>query len=159
MQKNRKTNFHAKLAISLLVFSFVPYGLMLSLPYFSLSLKENAICVTACIVSAEVIQWIAILLVGKQLFAKYRKRLMPLKWIKRKNKLENNDVYVFKTTVLSETDILIVKPHLDNLLQGHKWNFDLDDCDNILRIESKSDITPALIKILREHNYQCEELK
>jgi len=161
MQKIWKTNSYTTLAVGLLAFSFVPYGLMLLLPWFSLSLEQNALSITALVVAGEVFQWMAILLAGKQLITKYKKRLNPLKWVRRNRKKIHaapNSVYVFKTSVLSESDISVVKPHLDNLLQGCKWNFDLEDCDNILRIESNANVTPALIKIFNDCNYQCEEL-
>ncbi len=85
MKLVQRANFYSILAISLLAFSFVPYGLMFMLPYLSLSVKENAVCVTVLIICGEIIQWIAILIVGKQLFKKYKKYLNPLKWIKKGN--------------------------------------------------------------------------
>ncbi|MCG8576400.1 MAG: transporter suffix domain-containing protein [Flavobacteriales bacterium] len=154
MRKKRSAKFYSKLAIGLLAFSFLPYGMMLFLPYLYLSAGQNAICVTTLVVLAEVFQWLAILIVGKQLILKYKRNLNPMKWLNK-----NETVYVFKTSITNETDILIVQSQFDTLLKGTKWNFDLEDCDNILRVESRSNITQTVIEILNEHNYECEELK
>jgi hypothetical protein len=44
-------------------------------------------------------------------------------------------VLVFKTTVDTQGEARKLKPHLDELLMPVKWNFDLSDCDRILRVE------------------------
>ena len=85
-----------------------------------------------------------------------------MKWLKKKETFtqpENQTVYVFKTSILSEMDVSIVQPQFDTLPSGTRWNFDLEDCDNILKIESSSDITQKVVEILNEHHYECEELK
>jgi hypothetical protein len=46
-------------------------------------------------------------------------------------------VWVFKTTVKNKTQAKRVAPLLNGLLPpSAKWNFDLSDCDKVLRIES-----------------------
>ena len=67
-------------------------------------------------------------------------------------------VFVFKTSVASITDIIKLQPFLDSCLQNVVWNFDLDDCDNILRIDSPEDITAIVIQLLQGKGYSCEEL-
>lgn len=48
-------------------------------------------------------------------------------------------VWVFKTTVKNKTQVKKVAPMLNGLLlPAAKWNFDLSDCDKVLRIESLS---------------------
>lgn len=46
-------------------------------------------------------------------------------------------VWVFKTTIKNKFQVRKISPILDELIlpQG-KWNFDLEDCDKILRIEN-----------------------
>jgi hypothetical protein len=66
-------------------------------------------------------------------------------------------VYVFKTSI-TEADLFYIKPILNNLLINCKWNFDFQDVDNILRIESDSDITNFVINELKSEGYFCEEL-
>jgi hypothetical protein len=52
-----------------------------------------------------------------------------------------------------------LKPHLDKVLPTAKWNFDLDDCDKILRIDSEENIILRIISLLKDHNVDCEELE
>lgn len=65
-------------------------------------------------------------------------------------------IYVFKTSVKSQNDINLLKPHLNELVGISNWNFDLEDCDNILRVENENGF--AIINILRDLDFDCEEL-
>jgi len=68
-------------------------------------------------------------------------------------------VLVFKTSVATAAAAARVKPLLDRLFPaGDRWNFDLDDRENILRVESA--VTPAAIVIetLSSAGFYCEEL-
>ncbi len=67
-------------------------------------------------------------------------------------------VCVFKTSVKTKRAVKQLKPYLDQLLQTANWNFDLQDCDNILRIDSSVEISETIIKVLRENGFACEEL-
>ena len=69
-------------------------------------------------------------------------------------------VEVFKTNVSNagHADMLVGKIH--ELFADYKANFDLDDCDNILRVASRSGyIEPSsLISFLNYHGFQAEVL-
>ncbi len=52
-----------------------------------------------------------------------------------------------------------LKPHIDKGLPKAKWNFDLEDIDKILRIDSEENIVLIIIGLLNIHNYSCEELE
>ena len=67
-------------------------------------------------------------------------------------------ISVFKTSVSNESDIEILKPLLDTQLENSKWNFDLEDCDNILRIDSLNEVGEQTIKLLKDYGFECEEL-
>jgi hypothetical protein len=67
-------------------------------------------------------------------------------------------IFVFKTSVSSISEILNIKPQLDKHLKNAKWNFDLEDCDNILRIDSVTNVARPIIKLLKDNGYDCEEL-
>ncbi len=67
-------------------------------------------------------------------------------------------IYVFKTTVKTKKAVKQITPKLNDLLPTSKWNFDLEDCDNILRIESNSAISEIAIKLLQDNGYDCVEL-
>ncbi len=68
-------------------------------------------------------------------------------------------IFVFKTSVKTKMQAKKLKPHIDNLLSNSKWNFDLEDCDHILRIESEENIVVIITDLLNIHNYSCEELE
>ena len=67
-------------------------------------------------------------------------------------------IYVFKTSVKTKVQVKKLKPHIDQALPRAKWNFDLVDCDKILRIDSEDDIVSTVIDFLKDHDYHCEEL-
>lgn len=68
-------------------------------------------------------------------------------------------IYVFKTSVETERDIYELEPKLTTLQEGLKWNFDLEDCDNILRVDSHQITPKMIIKLLRDCNFECKELE
>lgn len=67
-------------------------------------------------------------------------------------------IYVFKTSVGSNEQVNLLKPLMNSLLPTTRWNFDLDDCDKILRIESDEDIALKVIDLLAVLDFSCEEL-
>lgn len=68
-------------------------------------------------------------------------------------------IFVFKTSVGSKEQANALKPYMDQLLPRAKWNFDLDDCDNVLRIDSDVDVIAPVIQLLHKHQFHCEELE
>jgi hypothetical protein len=67
-------------------------------------------------------------------------------------------IYVFKTTVKSKIQAKKLTPYIDKILPKAKWNFDLEDCDKILRIDSEENIILPIISLLKNQNFECEEL-
>jgi hypothetical protein len=49
-------------------------------------------------------------------------------------------IFVFKTSVKTKLQVKNLKPHINKLLPKAKWNYDLEDCDKILRIDSDENI-------------------
>lgn len=68
-------------------------------------------------------------------------------------------IYVFRTSVKTKKDIGKLTPFLNKLCKQAKWNFDLDDCDKILRIDGQTGIAPSVIKLLQDTGFDCEELQ
>jgi len=66
---------------------------------------------------------------------------------------------IFKTNVeaLSESKILLQK--LLEHFPGHKMNFDLHDCDKILRVQGENISSEEIMRVLIEDNYQCRVLE
>lgn len=70
-----------------------------------------------------------------------------------------NNVLAFGTSVSSKKHIKIVQPFLNKLLkQNGYWNFDLEDCDNILRVETQRLSAGFICETLQSQGFYCEEL-
>ena len=67
-------------------------------------------------------------------------------------------IYVFKTSVKSKKDIQELKPHLNRILSSAAWNFDLEDCDCIFRVDTSVYPQDTIIKLLLDKGFDCEEL-
>jgi hypothetical protein len=67
-------------------------------------------------------------------------------------------IYVFITSVKTKQEVGQLKPYLNDLLKQAKWNFDLEDCDKILRIDIETEITQSIINLLKDKGFYCEEL-
>ena len=68
-------------------------------------------------------------------------------------------VEVFKTNIQDKTTASKVKEDLYRHFPGYKINFDLDDSDKILRVESEKVIPEEVSKILNHNGYFCEVLE
>lgn len=69
-------------------------------------------------------------------------------------------VFVFKTSVTTPAAVAKLKPLLDRLVQqDERWNFDLEDWENILRVESAACSASQVIEVLKTAGYDCEALK
>jgi hypothetical protein len=67
-------------------------------------------------------------------------------------------IYVFKTSVTSKKTIKQLKPYLDSLLPKAAWNFDIEDCDRILRIDNQTEVREKVCTLLVGKGIVCKEL-
>lgn len=69
-------------------------------------------------------------------------------------------VEVFKTNVTEQDHAVILLDHIHQTFRGYKANFDLEDCDNILRVASSQEFIRAncLINLLSRFGYEAEVL-
>jgi hypothetical protein len=67
-------------------------------------------------------------------------------------------VYIFKTNVTTRVAVNKLAQALDKVSFITKWNFDLQDCDNILRIEAHEFDTKIVCGLLNSLGYSCVEL-
>ncbi|MDN3724430.1 hypothetical protein QRD02_08545 [Aequorivita sp. SDUM287046] len=68
-------------------------------------------------------------------------------------------VLVFKTSVRANDEVKKLRPLLNKLTgRNGQWNFDLEDCDNILRVETKYLEANNITTTLRNQGFYCEEL-
>ena len=66
-------------------------------------------------------------------------------------------VSVFKTSI-KEEDIGKINFVLKNAPTIHRWSFDLDDCDRILRAESIVEVKEEVCQLMKCLDIWCEEL-
>lgn len=68
-------------------------------------------------------------------------------------------VEVFKTNVTSSAEARLLLERLTNYYPLSKINFDLEDCDNILRIEDRNINPSHIIHVVTEMGYACDVLE
>lgn len=69
------------------------------------------------------------------------------------------NVLVFKTTVQSNKDVSKLQPYINDIVKDGRWNFDLEDCDKIFRVETDENLNNSLIFLFNANGYSCEELE
>lgn len=65
-------------------------------------------------------------------------------------------VEVFKTNVQLDEEAATIAGRLSSLFPSIKINFDLDDCDKVLRIEGDNFIPCKVMEILNLYGYYCQ---
>lgn len=68
-------------------------------------------------------------------------------------------VEVFKTNVRSIRKAKLIIQKLAAKFPAHKINFDLEDCDKILRVQGKNVLQKEIINVVTALNYQYEILE
>ena len=68
-------------------------------------------------------------------------------------------VEIFKTDVSRKSKANTIIFLLQKEFPDLKINFDLKDCDNVLRVEGKSIYVEKIISLLNQQNYLCELLQ
>ena len=79
-------NKRIKLGIFLMVFSGVFFAATFVIPFLEFPTRTKVIATTTSLVLMEIVFWLGGLLVGKELFSKYRKQLDPRTWFPKKQK-------------------------------------------------------------------------
>lgn len=67
-------------------------------------------------------------------------------------------VEVFKTNVDEEHTSKVLLQKLLEHFPENKMNFDLEDCDKILRVEGESVLPGRIMELLNKAGHQCEML-
>ncbi|MAX80883.1 MAG: hypothetical protein CL843_12015 [Crocinitomicaceae bacterium] len=69
-------------------------------------------------------------------------------------------IHVYKTNVPNHHVVEWLKPELNAILSPQNWNFDLEDCDKIFRIDSNCQKQVyASIQLIKNRGYFCTELE
>jgi tRNA G26 N,N-dimethylase Trm1 len=67
-------------------------------------------------------------------------------------------IEIFKTNIQEDTNINSITQKLLKHFPASKIDFDLEDCDKILRIESDFFQTNKVIEELNKYGFECEVL-
>mgnify|MGYP003585518849 CR=1 FL=1 len=68
-------------------------------------------------------------------------------------------IYVYKTSVGTKSAVQQLQPYLNKIVQQLAWNFDLEDCDNILRLEACPNCSAKVVQVLLDQGFECSELE
>ena len=68
-----------------MVFSGVFFAATLIVPLLSFPAKTKVILATASFIMMEIVFWTGGLLVGKELFVRYKRQLNPVNWFSKRN--------------------------------------------------------------------------
>jgi hypothetical protein len=80
----QRKNIRIRLGVFLMIFSGVFFGITLIIPLLDLPVRVKVVSATVSLVLMEVVFWSGGLLVGKELFGRYKQRLNPVNWFKKK---------------------------------------------------------------------------
>ena len=69
------------------------------------------------------------------------------------------DILIFKTNLNNTQLISEAKPLIKNIQGIRRLNVDMQDCDNVLRIEAEQVSPRSVESILKSAGYFCEELE
>ena len=79
-----KKNWKFNLGLSLVIFSAPVFGSLLIIPFLEVDTTYKVTITTIIIVIGEIAFWGGGLLLGKELFSKYKSYLNPRSWFKKK---------------------------------------------------------------------------
>ncbi|WCO00948.1 hypothetical protein [Psychroserpens ponticola] len=86
-----------------------------------------------------------------------KKNLMISPFYKKHN--INIRIHVFKTNIETEADISIIKVLFNSFSKIKQWSIDLEDIDNVLRIEATKNLSQrVIIQNVKSKGFYCEEL-
>jgi hypothetical protein len=68
-------------------------------------------------------------------------------------------VEVFKTNVQCLEDVTILAKELSSAFPCIKINFDLEDCDKVLRVEGEDLVSNKIINMINSSGYLCQVLE
>jgi len=88
MQKNWKF----KTGISLIILSTLLFLSLLAVPFIHVEGKAKITITTITIIIGEITFWVGGILLGKELFNKYKAYLNPKNWFKKKNTAIDNSI-------------------------------------------------------------------
>ena len=67
-------------------------------------------------------------------------------------------VFIFLINVGNAIEVILISDFLTSIPSIKNWNFDLDDCDKILRIEAEPISPRGVDSLLQTSGFVCREL-
>ena len=67
-------------------------------------------------------------------------------------------VEVFKTNVQKKAQSKMLLSILSEAFPSFKINFDLSDCDKVLRVEGENMQAPGIVLLVEKYGFKCEIL-
>ena len=68
-------------------------------------------------------------------------------------------IFIFKTNISHPSEVEILKPLINKRFPNETWNFDLEDCDKIFRIDSDNMNSALKVSLFfKTLGYDCDEL-
>jgi len=67
-------------------------------------------------------------------------------------------IEIFKTNVLKKAQSKMLLCILSETFPSFKINFDLSDCDKVLRVEGDNMDTSRIMVLVKEYGFKCELL-
>lgn len=72
----------------------------------------------------------------------------------------HQNLHIFRTDIKTKKKVKSIKPVLDNIPNIRGWSIDLEDIDNVLRIEFRNDLAAnEVILLVKTYGFYCEELE
>ncbi|GGD59016.1 hypothetical protein GCM10011514_23740 [Emticicia aquatilis] len=68
-------------------------------------------------------------------------------------------IEVFKTDIRNKTTAKAILKILKQSFPSENFNFDLNDCDKILRTECNDNISQQIIEVINNQGFRCEILE
>ena len=68
-------------------------------------------------------------------------------------------IAVFETSVQNSQEAAQIHPVLAQISPTIRWNFDLQDCDRVLRVNCQPEPVGLVIGMVEEQGFACEELE
>lgn len=66
---------------------------------------------------------------------------------------------IFRTDIKTKKKVKVTKPIFNNLSTIIKWSIDIEDIDNVLRIEAAENLNESdVIHLLNIYGFHCEAL-
>lgn len=66
---------------------------------------------------------------------------------------------IFKTDIKTQEKVKRIKPHLNNHIDIKTWSIDMEDIDNVLRVEASNNLKEKhIINLITTLGFYCDEL-